>query len=82
MSLHSSAPTGAPTIVAARITAMPTRLFDPMPKVIVTDTTGAETTLFEYYPDEISFTDGEFIGKTIEQARRLKFEKDRYYLRS
>jgi hypothetical protein len=71
-----------PTIVSARITPLPQHLFDPMPKVIVVDSAGSETTLFEYYPDEISFTAEEFIGKTIAAARQLKFEKDRAYLRS
>lgn len=71
-----------PTIVSARITPLPQHLFDPMPKVIVVDSAGTETTLFEYYPDEISFTEDEFIGKTIAAARQLKFEKDRAYLRS
>lgn len=71
-----------PTISSARITAMPKALFDPMPQVIVTDSSGVETTLFEYYPDEISFTENEFIGLTVEQGRRLKFDKDRAYLRS
>lgn len=82
MKTDTPAAAGAPVIVSARITAMPKALFDPMPKVIVVDSSGAETTLFEFYPDEISFTEGEFIGKTLEQARRLKFEKDRNYLRS
>jgi len=73
---------GTPVITSARITAMPKNLFDPMPQVIVTDSTGTETTLFEYYPDEISFTKDEFIGLTLEQGRRLKFTKDKAYLQS
>jgi hypothetical protein len=82
MSVPTPPQDGAPIIKSARITEMPKSLFDPMPKVIVTDSNGAETTLFEYYPDEISFTESEFIGLTLEQGRRLKFEKDRNYLRS
>lgn len=73
---------GSPVITSARITDQPKKLFDPMPKVIVTDSTGTETTLFEYYPDEISFTKDEFIGLTLEQGRRLKFTKDKAYLQS
>jgi len=69
-----------PTVItASRITAMPTELLDDMPKVFVT-INGKEEYLFEYYPDEISFTPEEFIGKTIEEARHLKFEKDKMYL--
>ena len=38
--------------------------------------------LFEYYPDEISFSAGEFIGLTAEQGRKLKFTKDKAYLQA
>ena len=69
-------------IIRARITAMPKSLFDPMPQVFVTLEDGKEQYLFDYYPDEISFTAGEFAGLTIEQARHLKFTKDRNYLTS
>jgi hypothetical protein len=71
-----------PVITSARITAMPRSLFDPMPEVIVIDSTGKETTLFQFYPDEISFTETEFIGLTLDDARRLKFTKDKAYLQS
>ena len=55
-------------IKSARITPMPKSFFDPMPKVIVTYEDGSEETLFEYYPDEISFSASEFIGLTREEA--------------
>lgn len=66
-------------ITAARITMQPTSFTDPMPQVFVT-INGVEKYLFEYYPDEISFTAEEFIGLTTEEARHLKFEKDKLYL--
>ncbi len=69
-------------IIKSKITAMPKSLFDPMPKVFVTLEDGEEHYLFDYYPDEISFTAGEFIGLTIPEARHLKFKKDRDYLRT
>jgi hypothetical protein len=77
-------PEEKPTIIAARITAMPKEMFDPMPMVMVKyeDDPTTEHVLFEYYPDEISFSADEFIGLTDEQARRLKFTKDREYLRT
>lgn len=77
-------PEQKPTIIAARITAMPKEMFDPMPMVMVKyeDDPETEYVLFEYYPDEISFSADEFIGLTNEQARRLKYTKDREYLRS
>ena len=38
--------------------------------------------LFTYYPDEISFSNQEFIGLTAEEARNLKFSKDKAYLQA
>jgi hypothetical protein len=67
-------------IVFARITEMPKGLFDPMPKVFVKLEEGEEQFLFEFYPDEISFSPQEFIGLTIQEAIHLKFTKDRDYL--
>ena len=69
-------------ITSARITAMPKSLFDPMPEVHATFEDGTERMLFSYYPDEISFSPSEFVGKTIEEAIHLKFVKDRNYLQS
>ena len=69
-------------IIKARITALPKSLFDPMPEVHVTTEDGEEQKLFEYYPDEISFTPEEFIGLTLDEARDLKRQKDLKYLQS
>jgi hypothetical protein len=69
-------------IISARITAMPKSLFDPMPQVYVTMENGTEQFLYEYYPDEISFSPSEFVGLTIDEAKHLKFIKDRNYLQS
>ena len=52
-----------------------------MPRVIVTFEDGSLKTLFEYYPDEISFTESEFIGLTESEARYLKYTKDKDFLR-
>lgn len=35
-----------------------------------------------YYPDEISFYEGEFIGLTEKQAQDLMYQRDLAYLRS
>ena len=69
-------------IVKCEITAMPKSFMDPMPKVIITLEDGTVKELFEYYPDEISFTPKEFIGLTEDEARHLKFVKDKQYLQS
>lgn len=69
-------------IISATISAMPKCLFDPMPVVTVTLEGGGTVRLFEYFPDEISFVPADFIGLTVEQARRLKYERDRAFLRS
>jgi hypothetical protein len=73
-------------IVSARITQMPRPMpggiFDKMPEVHVTLEDGSEQKLFEYYPDEISFSEKEFVGLTLDEARGLKTKKDKTYLRS
>jgi hypothetical protein len=70
------------TILKARITEQPKQMFDPMPEVWVTYEDGKEEKLFSYYPDEISFTESEFIGLTKEEAHQLFHKKDVAYLRS
>lgn len=71
-----------PVIVQAVISAMPRSFLDPMPKVTVVYDNDTKEELFEYYPDEISFVNTEFIGLTRDQAIRLKFTKDKNYLQS
>jgi len=39
-------------------------------------------TLFSFYPDEISFTESEFVGLTEDEAGKLKYKKDVEYLRN
>jgi len=69
-------------IIKARITAQPKSFFDPMPQVYVTLEDGNEQFLFEYYPDEISFTEQELIGLTIKESITLKFNKDKKYMQT
>jgi len=69
-------------IINARITALPNGLFDEMPKVFVTMEDNKEHFLFDYYPDELSFTENEFVGLTIDEAKHLKFQKDKQFLQS
>lgn len=69
-------------IVTARITALPKKLGDPLPEIWVTLSDGTEKLLFSFYPDEISFTETELVGLTEEEARLLKFGRDRAFLQS
>ena len=61
---------------------MPEGMFDPMPEVKVQFDDDEEKVLFQFYPDEISFEESEFIGHTEESARRLKFVKDKKFIQS
>lgn len=70
------------TIAKARITDLPRRIGDPLPEVWITLSDGTEKILFTYYPDEISFLESDFIGLTEDEARLLKFGRDRAYLQS
>ncbi|HUP86857.1 MAG TPA: hypothetical protein VM143_14460 [Acidimicrobiales bacterium] len=67
-------------VVAARITPLPQRLGDPLPEVWVTCEDGTETKVFDFYPDELSFSGDEFVGLTVEECRLLKFGRDRAFL--
>lgn len=61
---------------------MPEGMFDPMPSVKVFFDNEEEKILFDFFPDEISFTEDEFIGLTEEAAIRLRTEKDIKFLQS
>ena len=69
-------------VTKCRITEQPKSFFDDLPKVYVTLDNNTEQILFDYYPDEISFTPDEFIGLTLDECRHLKFKKDKQYLLS
>ena len=67
-------------ITSARITPlprpMPQGMFDKMPEVHVKTDDGREHYLFQYYPDEISFTEKEF----IEKIQNIIIELFKYFL--
>ena len=70
-------------VVSVRITEQPKSLFDPIPRIYVTlEGSSEEIYLFSYYPDEVSFTESELIGLTIDECRSLFGKKDRKYLNS
>jgi hypothetical protein len=70
-------------IVECEIVGMPQNLFDGLPEVMVKYAGSDEfEQLFTYYPDELSFAAGEFVGKTRAEALELKRQRDVAYLRS
>jgi hypothetical protein len=69
-------------ITACNIGPYPKSFFDPMPAVNVTYSDGETEKLFTFYPDELSFSEREFIGKTRDQAMSLRHRKDVAYLQS
>ena len=44
--------------------------------------TDEKETIFSYYPDELSFSEAELIGLTIDEASQLRTKKDIAYLKS
>ena len=69
-------------IIKVRITEYPKSIGDPMPQIFVTlENSDEEEFLFDFYPDEIDFTEKELLGLTKAEARSLKHKKDVYYLR-
>jgi hypothetical protein len=76
---------GTRKITAARLQAVPDLLPGvPSGQNVVTATLddGTEVELFRYYTDELSFTEAEFTGLTVQQARDLFTRKDTEYLQS
>lgn len=69
-------------ITSVEISPLPKNFSDPMPKVTATFEDGSEKELFEYYPDELSFTKEEFVGLTEQEAHALRHKKDVAYLQS
>lgn len=61
---------------------MPEGMFDPMPSVHVTFEDGSSKRLFEFYPDELNFREGEFIGLDESEALDLCRKKDVEFLQS
>lgn len=55
---------------------------DPMPTVVATFDDGERKELFSFYPDEISFGEGELVGLTEREAYELRHAKDVAYLRA
>lgn len=53
-----------------------------MPKVTVTYDDSSDEELFSFYPDETMFTPADFVGKTREEALRLRHKRDVAYLQS
>lgn len=76
----------AQKIVKARIEkGSTTRFTDPyfgQGRVFATLEGGSEEFLFTYYLDELSFTEEELVGKTVEEARQLRHQRDVAYLQS
>ena len=67
-------PSGGPVTVMS--------MFDPNPAVHVTFEDGSKEKLFEYFSDELSFSETEFVGLTRDQAFDLRHGRDVSYLRS
>lgn len=81
--------TDSKKIVAAEIRGGPDfilgsqgKFTDPTPEIWITLEGGEPEKLFSFYSDELSFTAGEFIGLTREEAGRLFTKKDTAYLQS
>jgi hypothetical protein len=73
-----------PKITSCEIGPYPKSFADflNMPKVKATFDNGETKELFSFYPDEISFSEAEFIGLTEMEAKGLRHKKDVDYLRS
>jgi len=50
--------------------------------VVATLTDGSTVKVLRYYPDEVSFTSADFVGRTVEEARTLHHQRDVRWLQS
>ncbi len=70
-------------VVEAVIAIEPLPVGEPGSRhAIVRWSDGTTSEALRWYDDEILFCEGDLIGKTEAQLRRLHFERDRDYLRS
>jgi len=80
--MNSPEPTIVKCVIGKYPRPLPDGMMDKMPEVIVTLSNGEVKTLFYFYPDELLFTETEFIGLTEEMAHQLRSEKDVKFLQS
>lgn len=59
---------------------MPQGMVDPLPVIVARLSDESAVKLFSFYPDEIQFSEAEFLGKTVEEAMEIKRAKDVAYL--
>jgi len=72
-----------PKIIKVHISPVPTHWLDPIPEISVKfDNQNKYEYLYNYYPDEISFTTEELLGLTRKQAIQLYHKKDVAYIQS
>ncbi|WP_148231976.1 hypothetical protein [Deinococcus proteolyticus] len=63
-------------------TIPPRQSFLDMGRVEATFEDGSTAVVLEFYPDEVSYSPQEFIGKTREEVRAMHRAKDRAYFLS
>lgn len=69
--------------VVDAVTFVPAAWDVPSPvDVVATLTDGNTVTLFRYFPDELSFTASDFVGRSIDEARALRHRRDVDWLQS
>jgi hypothetical protein len=69
-------------VIARAVITKPTDMFTCPEVFVVFEGEAQKHRLFEYFPDEISFSPEEFVGLTKRQAHELKARKDLAYLKS
>ena len=62
--------------ITSELRRLPSGLFDQDPRVIATLDDGRQIELFSFYAHQRAFTAAEFVGLTVDEARRLKFAPD------
>ena len=69
------------TSTSSKATAAVIRPINTHQTEVVLTIDGQAEFAFRYFSDELSFTEQEFVGLTLDEARALHGRKDREYLR-
>ena len=67
-------------ITAKSINFPPRATWYDMQSVVATMSDGSVQDVFQFYSDEISFSERELVGLTIDEMKQLRFKKDVAYI--
>ncbi len=84
--MGSKPPTKTPTVTEASLeyaqSLTDLRFLEGSARAILTLSDGKTTQTFQWFHDEITYVEADFLGKTMDEIREMHKERDAHYLRS